>query len=84
MRAGIGAGRVDGVPRSLQLLLFLHVLGAIVVVRADVHLSAHRESGRDRPRSTATSRAVLSEPIERRIVIPGAIVQGITGLLLIL
>jgi hypothetical protein len=67
----------------LALFLFLHVMGAIVVFGPTFRLPDHREPGPEEPADGAFA-AALSDLIERRIVIPGAIVQGITGLALIL
>ncbi len=67
----------------LQLLLFLHVLGAIVVFGPTFIFPVIANQARQSPQNSHFA-AVLSELIERRIVIPGAIVQGITGVLLIL
>jgi hypothetical protein len=67
----------------LQLFLFLHVIGAIAVFGPTfvfpVIVGQARKSPQNLPFAVA-----LSEYIERRIVVPGAIVQGITGVALIL
>ena len=68
----------------LQLLLFLHVLGAIIAFGPTFAFPIIGPPWAQRSRSTATSRPSSVEPIERRIVIPGAILQGITGVGLIL
>jgi Predicted integral membrane protein (DUF2269) len=66
----------------LQLLLVLHVLGAIAVFGPISALTLiARDAGRD-PQHRPFA-AAITDAIERRVVIPGAIVQGITGLGLI-
>lgn len=67
----------------LQLFLFLHVLGAIVVFGPVFLFPVIARQAQKSPQNGPFA-AVLSELIERRIVIPGAIVQGITGVALIL
>ncbi len=67
----------------LALFLFLHVLGAIVVFGPTFVFPIIASQAQKSPQNGAFA-AALSELIERRIVIPGAIVQGITGLALIL
>ena len=66
----------------LAVFLFLHVMGAIAVFGPTfvfpVIVSRARKSPQNMPFAAA-----LNEYISRRIVIPGAIVQGITGLALI-
>jgi len=66
----------------LQLLLLLHVLGAIIVFGPTFAFPIIASQAQKSPQNGAFA-AALSELIERRIVIPGAIVQGITGLALI-
>jgi uncharacterized membrane protein len=66
----------------LALFLFLHVMGAIVVFGPTFVFPIITSQARKSPQNFPFA-AVLSEYIERRIVIPGAIVQGITGLILI-
>jgi hypothetical protein len=66
-----------------QLFLFLHVLGAIVVFGPVFLFPVIARQGQMSPQNGPFAIA-LSEFIERRIVIPGAIVQGITGVALIL
>ena len=67
----------------LALFLFLHVMGAIVVFGPTFIFSIIASQARKSPQNGPFA-AALSDYIERRIVIPGAIVQGITGLALIL
>ena len=66
-----------------QLFLFLHVMGAIVVFGPTFVFPLIASQAQKSPQN-APFAAALSELIERRIVIPGAIVQGITGVALIL
>jgi Predicted integral membrane protein (DUF2269) len=66
----------------LQLFLFLHVIGAIAVFGPTFMFPVITSQARKSPQNFPFA-ATLSEYIERRIVIPGAIVQGITGLILI-
>src|SRR4029079_5534786 len=67
----------------LALFLFLHVMGAIAVFGPTFVFPIIASHAQRAPQHGPFT-AVLSEYIERRIVIPGAIVQGITGLSLIL
>ena len=67
----------------LQLLLFLHVLGAIVVFGPSFAFPLIASQARKSPQNGHFA-AVVTDVIERRIIIPGAIVQGVTGVLLIL
>jgi Predicted integral membrane protein (DUF2269) len=67
----------------LQLFLFLHVMGAIVVFGPVYLFPVISSRARQSPGSMPFV-AGLSEFISRRIVLPGAIVQGITGVGLIL
>jgi hypothetical protein len=67
----------------VQLLLFLHVLGAIVVFGPSFAFPLIVGQARKAPQHSHFA-AVVTDVIERRIIIPGAIVQGITGVLLIL
>jgi predicted integral membrane protein DUF2269 len=79
-------GRADErLSMSLQLavFLFLHVLGAIAVFGPTFIFPVITSQAQKSPQNFPFA-ATLSEYIERRIVIPGAIVQGITGLALIL
>jgi len=66
----------------LALFLFLHVMGAIVVFGPTFAFPIIASQAQKSPQNGAFA-AALSDLIERRIVIPGAIVQGITGLALI-
>jgi uncharacterized membrane protein len=65
-----------------QLFLLLHVLGAIVVFGPIFLFPVIARQGQMSPQN-APFAITLSEFIQRRIVIPGAIVQGITGVALI-
>ena len=67
----------------LQLFLFLHVMGAIAVFGPTFAFPVIARHAAKAPQHGHFA-AVVSEAIERRIVIPGAIVQGITGVGLIL
>ena len=67
----------------LQLFLFLHVMGAIAVFGPTFVFPVIASQAQKSPQNGPFA-AVLSEFIERRIVIPGAIVQGITGVALII
>jgi uncharacterized membrane protein len=67
----------------LQLFLFLHVMGAIVVFGPTFAFPLIAGQAQKSPQNGHFA-AVVSELIERRIVIPGAVVQGITGVALIL
>ncbi len=67
----------------LALFLFLHVMGAIAVFGPTFAFPIIASHAQKAPQH-GNFAAVVSEFIERRIVIPGAIVQGITGLALIL
>jgi hypothetical protein len=66
----------------IAIFLFLHVMGAIAVFGPTfifpVIVSQARKSPQNMPFAVA-----LNEYISRRIVIPGAIIQGITGVVLI-
>jgi len=66
----------------LQLFLFLHVLGAIAVFGPTFTFPIIANQVRKAPQHGHFA-AELAEFIESKVVIPGAIVQGITGLLLI-
>jgi uncharacterized membrane protein len=65
-----------------QLFLFLHVMGAIAVFGPTFVFPVIASQAQKSPQNGPFA-AALSEYIERRIVIPGAIVQGITGVALI-
>jgi hypothetical protein len=67
----------------LQLFLFLHVLGAIAVFGPTFVFPLISGQAGKAPQHGHFA-AVVMDLIERRIVIPGAIVQGITGVGLIL
>ena len=67
----------------LQLLLFLHVLGAIIVFGPSFAFPLIAGQARKSPQNSHFA-AIVTDVIERRIIIPGAIIQGITGVLLIL
>jgi uncharacterized membrane protein len=67
----------------LQLLLFLHVLGAIVVFGPTFAFPLIARQAQLSPQNSHFA-AIVTDVIERRIIIPGAIVQGITGVLLII
>jgi hypothetical protein len=67
----------------LQLFLFLHVMGAIVVFGPTFVFPIIANQVRKSPQNGPFA-AVLGEFIERRLVLPGAVVQGITGVALIL
>ena len=64
------------------LLLFLHVFGAIAVFGPTFIFPIIASRAQKSPQHSHFA-AELSEFIETKVVIPGAIVQGITGLLLI-
>jgi uncharacterized membrane protein len=66
-----------------QLFLFLHVMGAIVVFGPTFVFPIIARQAQKSPQNGPFA-AALSELISRRVVIPGAIVQGITGVALIL
>jgi uncharacterized membrane protein len=67
----------------LALFLFLHVMGAIIVFGPTFIFPVITAQARKSPQNFPFA-AALSEYISERIVIPGAIVQGITGVALIL
>jgi hypothetical protein len=67
----------------LQLFLFLHVMGAIVVFGPTFIFPVIASQAQKSPQNGPFA-AALAEIIERRLVIPGAVVQGITGIALIL
>ena len=66
----------------LQLFLFLHVMGAIIVFGPTFVFPLIASQARKSPQNGPFA-AALSELISRRIVLPGAVVQGITGVALI-
>jgi predicted integral membrane protein DUF2269 len=67
----------------IPLFLFLHVMGAIAVFGPTFVFPVIVSQAQKSPQNVPFA-VVLSAFIERRIVIPGAIVQGITGVILIL
>lgn len=67
----------------LHLFLVLHVLGAIAVFGPSFAFPLIARHASREPQHGHFA-AVVTDAIERRIVIPGAIVQGITGMALIL
>ncbi len=66
----------------LQLFLVLHVLGAIAVFGPTFAFPLIAGQAAKTPQHGHFA-ALVTDAIERKIVIPGAIVQGITGLALI-
>lgn len=66
-----------------QLLLFLHVMGAIIVFGPSFAFPLIAGQARKNPQHSHFA-ALVTDVIERRIIIPGAIIQGITGVGLIL
>jgi uncharacterized membrane protein len=67
----------------LALFLFLHVMGAIAVFGPTFVFPIIASQAQKSPQNGPFA-ARLGEYIERRLVLPGAVVQGITGLALIL
>ena len=67
----------------VQLVLFLHVLGAIIVIGPSFAFPLIAGQARRSPQNSHFA-ALVTDVIERKIIIPGAIVQGITGVLLII
>ncbi len=67
----------------LSIFLFLHVLGAIAVFGPTFVFPVIARQAQRSPQNGPFA-AALADLIERRIVIPGAVVQGLTGLALIL
>jgi Predicted integral membrane protein (DUF2269) len=67
----------------LALFLFLHVMGAIAVFGPTFVFPIIASHAQKAPQHGHFA-AIVSEFIARRIVIPGAIVQGVTGIALIL
>ena len=67
----------------LAIFLFLHVMGAIAVFGPTFAVPVIMSQARKNPQNIPFA-AALNEYVSRRIVIPGAIVQGITGVALIL
>ncbi len=66
----------------VQLFLFLHVMGAIVAFGPSFTFPLIGSASAKEP-SHAHFGAVVSEIIERRLVLPFAMLQGVTGLVLI-
>jgi uncharacterized membrane protein len=66
----------------IQLFLVLHVLGAIAVFGPTFVFPLISRQAAMSPQHGPFA-AVIMDLIERRVVIPGAIVQGITGVILI-
>ena len=66
-----------------QLFLFLHVMGAIAVFGPSFAFPFIAAQVQKTPQHGHFA-AVVSDIIERRLIVPGAIVQGITGVALIL
>jgi uncharacterized membrane protein len=66
----------------LQLFLLLHVLGAIFVFGPSVAFTFLANENRRLP-GHGHFAAVVGDNIERRVILPGAVVQGITGVALI-
>ena len=66
----------------LQLFLFLHVFGAIAVFGPTFIFPLIASRVRKSPQNGHFA-SELAETIESKIVIPGGIVQGITGIALI-
>lgn len=64
------------------LLLLLHVLGAIVVFGPPIAFMFIAAESRRAPRHGHFA-AVVSDAIERKLVLPGAVVQGVTGVALV-
>jgi len=67
----------------LQVLLLLHVLGAIFVFGPSVAFTFLANETRRMPMHGHFA-AVVGDAIERKVILPGAVVQGITGAALIL
>ena len=67
----------------LAVFLFLHVMGAIAVFGTTFVFPIIASQAQKSPQNFPFA-ARLSEYIERRVVLPGAVVQGITGVALII
>jgi Predicted integral membrane protein (DUF2269) len=67
----------------IQLFLFLHVMGAIVAFGPSFTFPLIGSASAKEPRH-AHFGAVVSEIIERRLVLPFAMLQGVTGVVLII
>ena len=68
----------------LAVFLFLHVMGAIAVFGPTFVFPIIASQAQKAPQHGQVRGAVRREYIERRVVLPGAVVQGITGVALIL
>jgi hypothetical protein len=66
----------------LQVFLVLHVLGAIFVFGPSLAFTFLASEVRRMPQSGHFA-AVVGDAIERKVILPGAVVQGITGVCLI-
>jgi predicted integral membrane protein DUF2269 len=66
----------------IAIFLFLHVMGAIVVFGPTFVFPIIASQAAKSPQNGPFA-AALAELIERRLVLPGAVVQGITGVVLI-
>jgi hypothetical protein len=66
----------------LAVFLFLHVMGAIAVFGPSFTFPIIASQAAKSPQNGPFA-ARLSEVIESRVILPGAVVQGITGLILI-
>lgn len=66
----------------LQVFLLLHVLGAIFVFGPSLAFTFLASEVRRTP-GHGHFAALVSNAIERKVILPGAIVQGITGVILI-
>ncbi|MFI5227220.1 MAG: DUF2269 family protein [Candidatus Limnocylindrales bacterium] len=67
----------------MSIFLFLHVLGAIAVFGPTFVFPIIGRQAQRSPQNGPFA-AALADLIERRVVIPGAVVQGLTGLALII
>jgi uncharacterized membrane protein len=67
----------------LQVFLLLHVLGAIFVFGPTVAFTFLANENQRLP-GHGHFAAVVGDAIERKVVLPGAVVQGVTGVCLIL
>jgi hypothetical protein len=83
MRRGMGAAGVGVRVSMLQLFLFLHVMGAIVVFGPTFVFPILARFVRQSPQHGHFA-AEVGHFIESRIVVPGVFVQAATGIALIL
>src|SRR3954463_4830504 len=83
MRRGMGAAGGDVRVSMLQLFLFLHVMGAIVVFGPTFVFPILARFVRQSPQNGHFA-AEVGHFIESRIVVPGVFVQAATGIALIL